>query len=56
EGVLITDFWNAYNAVTSVAKQRCLPHLLRDLKRIKNMKPPVTPAKSLADSVMIDRP
>lgn len=40
EGVLITDFWNAYNAVTSAAKQRCLPHLLRDLKRTEKMKSP----------------
>lgn len=33
KGVLITDFWNAYNSVIASAKQRCLPHLLRDLKR-----------------------
>lgn len=38
--MLITDFWNAYNAVTSAAKQRCLPHLLRDLKRTEKMKSP----------------
>jgi transposase len=32
-GVLVTDFWAAYNAVVCAAKQKCLPHLLRDLKR-----------------------
>ena len=29
-GVLVTDFWAAYNAVVSAKKQKCLPHLLRD--------------------------
>src|SRR5512135_2323669 len=32
-GVLVTDFWGAYNAVVCAQKQKCLPHLLRDLKR-----------------------
>jgi hypothetical protein len=32
-GVLVTDFWNAYNSVQTLAKQKCLPHLLRDLSR-----------------------
>lgn len=32
-GVLVTDFWAAYNAVACAHKQKCLPHLLRDLKR-----------------------
>ena len=32
-GVLVTDFWAAYNAVVCAHKQKCLPHLLRDLKR-----------------------
>jgi transposase len=32
-GVLVTDFWGAYNAVACARKQKCLPHLLRDLKR-----------------------
>lgn len=40
KGVLITDFWNAYNSVIASAKQRCLPHLLRDLKRTEKMKSP----------------
>jgi transposase len=35
-GVLVTDFWAAYNAVVSARKQKCLPHLLRDLKRTQH--------------------
>jgi hypothetical protein len=35
-GVLVTDFWAAYNAVACAAKQKCLPHLLRDLKRTQH--------------------
>lgn len=31
EGVLITDFWGAYNKIVSAARQVCLSHLLRDL-------------------------
>jgi hypothetical protein len=33
-GVLIADFLAAYNKVISKAKQRCLVHLLRDLKKV----------------------
>lgn len=32
-GVLVTDFWGAYNAIACARKQKCLPHLLRDVKR-----------------------
>lgn len=35
KGVLITDFYSAYNKVPSGAKQRCLVHLLRDIKRVQ---------------------
>ena len=35
KGVLITDFYSAYNKVKSGAKQRCLVHLLRDIKRVQ---------------------
>ena len=35
-GVLVTDFWAAYNAVACAQKQKCLPHLLRDLKRTQH--------------------
>ena len=30
-GVLVTDFWAAYNAVTCLARQTCLVHLFREL-------------------------
>ena len=33
-GVLITDFLSAYNKILTKAKQRCLVHLLRDLKKV----------------------
>ena|SRR5437868_9779383 len=39
-GVLVTDFWAAYNAVVCAHKQKCLPHLLRDLKRTQHYHSP----------------
>jgi transposase len=33
-GTLVTDFWGAYNAVVCVKKQKCLVHLLRELKTV----------------------
>jgi len=30
-GVLVTDFWSAYNAVVCTARQVCFPHLFREL-------------------------
>jgi transposase-like protein len=39
-GVLVTDFWGAYNAVVCAQKQKCLPHLLRDLKRTQHYHKP----------------
>ncbi len=33
-GVLIMDFLSAYNKIITKAKQRCLVHLLRDLKKV----------------------
>jgi transposase len=39
-GVLVTDFWAAYNAVACARKQKCLPHLLRDLKRTQHYHKP----------------
>ena len=33
-GVLVTDFYGAYNAVVCAYKQRCLVHLLRELKKV----------------------
>ena len=39
-GVLVTDFWGAYNAVICAHKQKCLPHLLRELKRTQHYHKP----------------
>jgi transposase len=33
-GTLVTDFWGAYNAVVCAKKQKCLVHLLRELKTV----------------------
>lgn len=33
DGVLVTDFWAAYDAVARL-QQKCWPHLLRDLKEV----------------------
>ena len=35
DGILISDFLSAYNKIKTKAKQRCLVHLLRDLKRVQ---------------------
>ncbi len=34
DGVIISDFLSAYNKITTKAKQRCLVHILRDLKKV----------------------
>ena len=34
DGVLVTDFWAAYNAVECAARQACLPHLFRELEKV----------------------
>ena len=34
DGILLSDFLSAYNKIETKAKQRCLVHLLRDLKKI----------------------
>lgn len=36
-GVFVSDFWYAYNVLTC-AKQKCLGHLLRELKRVQQYK------------------
>lgn len=33
-GVLISDFLSAYNKIEAKAKQRCLVHILRDMKKV----------------------
>ncbi len=35
-GVLVIDFWGAYNTVVCERKQKCLPRLLRDLKHTQH--------------------
>jgi hypothetical protein len=37
DGVLVTDFWPAYNAVVCAARQACLPHLFRELDKVSEM-------------------
>lgn len=34
QGTLVTDFWAAYNRVTSAKRQMCLVHLLRELETV----------------------
>ncbi len=34
EGVLITDFWAAYDSVDAADRQKCIPHLLRELEKV----------------------
>jgi len=34
-GILISDFLSAYNKISAKNKQRCLVHILRDLKKVK---------------------
>ena len=34
DGTLVADFWAAYNALCAKEKQRCLAHLLRELKAV----------------------
>jgi transposase len=39
-GTLVSDFWGAYNAVVGPAAQKCLGHLLRELKHTQKYKSP----------------
>lgn len=39
-GILVTDFWAAYNAVVCSGRQTCLAHLLRDLEHVEKYKHP----------------
>lgn len=39
DGILIADFLSAYNKIETKAKQRCLVHLLRELKKIRERIP-----------------
>lgn len=40
DGVLVTDFWGAYNAVECAFRQRCLAHLFRELEHVEKYKSP----------------
>jgi transposase len=40
EGVLISDFWGAYNKVVCALRQTCLVHLLRELEHTEKYKSP----------------
>lgn len=33
-GTLVTDFWGAYHAVACARRQKCIPHLRRELKKV----------------------
>ena len=35
-GTLVSDFWGSYNAVVCAHKQKCLPHLLREVKKVEH--------------------
>jgi len=39
-GVSVTDFWGAYDAVACAHKQKCPPHLPRDVKRTQHYHKP----------------
>jgi len=39
DGILVTDFWAAYNAVVCAARQACLPHLFRELDKTDDADP-----------------
>lgn len=38
KGILVSDFWAAYNAVDCALRQKCLVHLLRELKHVEKYK------------------
>jgi len=37
-GVLVSDFWGAYNVIVCAQKQKCLTHLLGDMKKVAKYK------------------
>jgi hypothetical protein len=39
-GILVSDFWGAYNAVACALRQTCLVHLFRDLEHVEKYKTP----------------
>src|SRR3989338_3125301 len=51
DGILIADFLSAYNKIEAKAKQRCLVHLLRELKKIRERIPDDKQAVHFADKL-----
>lgn len=47
-GTLVSDFWAAYNAIVCARKQKCLPHLLRELKKVERYHQPDADWKAFA--------
>jgi len=41
-GILVTDFWAAYNVVVCAARQACLVHLFRELEKVDEKDPSET--------------
>lgn len=37
DGTLITDFWSPYDAIDCADKQKCWPHLLRDMAKVDEL-------------------
>lgn len=51
DGIIIADFLSAYNKIETKAKQRCLVHLLRELKKIRERIPQDGQAVRFADKL-----
>lgn len=51
DGIIIADFLSAYNKIQTKAKQRCLVHLLRELKKIRERIPSDKQAVRFADKL-----
>jgi len=37
DGILVTDFWAAYNAISCRGRQACLAHLFRELEKVNEI-------------------
>jgi hypothetical protein len=51
DGILVSDFLSAYNKIETKAKQRCLVHLLRELKKIRERIPDDKQAMRFAEKL-----
>lgn len=51
DGIIISDFLSAYNKIEAKAKQRCLVHLLRELRKIRERIPDDSQAVRFADNL-----